>query len=95
MSMAAVVAPTAPSAPEAAEPPAPVVADAAPAHGSPANGEAGVIAGLGDLTGWADDELADMAAELGLPLERLQRKQRMQKQIAQAKHAQQSASART
>jgi hypothetical protein len=95
MSMAAVVAPTAPSAPEAAEPPAPVVADAAPANGSPANGEAGVIAGLGDLTGWADDELADMAAELGLPLERLQRKQRMQKQIAQAKHAQQSASART
>jgi hypothetical protein len=55
--------------------------------------EASVITGLGDLTGWADDELADMATELGLPLERLQRKQRMQKQIAQAKHAQQSARA--
>lgn len=49
--------------------------------------EARMIAGLGDLTSWSDDELADIAAELGLPFERLLRKQRMQKQIAQAKRA--------
>ena len=49
--------------------------------------EARMIAGLGDLTSWSDYELADIAAELGLPFERLLRKQRMQKQIAQAKRA--------
>ncbi len=73
--------------------PVATIAEAAPA--STVGDEASVIAGLGDLTGWADDELADMAAELRLPLERLQRKQRMQRQIAQAKHAQQSARAET
>lgn len=50
-------------------------------------GKADVLATLGDLTGWSDAELADMANELGLPLERLQRKQRMQRQIVQAKQA--------
>lgn len=49
--------------------------------------EANLVAALGDLTGWADYELADMAAELGLPFERLQRKQQMQKRIAQVRHA--------
>lgn len=57
--------------------------------------EAKAIAGLGDLTGWTDDELADIAAELDLPLERLQRRQRMQKQIAQVKRAMPSAGVKT
>lgn len=88
-----------PSASASVEPPAAIplavaaIVEAAPA--SRGGDEASVIAGLGDLTGWADDELADMAAELRLPLERLQRKQRMQQQIAQAKQAQQSARAET
>jgi hypothetical protein len=94
--LAAVAAPAVPAVAEPSAPvPAPATVDAAPAHVSPAVDETGVISGLGDLTGWADDELADMAAELGLSLERLQRKQRMQKQIAQARHVQQSTSAGT
>jgi hypothetical protein len=73
--------------------PVATIAEAAPA--STVGDEANVIAGLGDLTDWADDELADMAAELCLPLERLQRKQRMQRQIAQAKQAPQLTNAET
>jgi hypothetical protein len=67
--------------------PAPAPAPAA-AHEAPVgDASAALIAGLGDLTQWSDAELADMASGLGVPLDALQRRQALQRKIAQARAA--------
>jgi hypothetical protein len=80
--------PVATAPPAQATPVAPVTGGASPVGPQVAGDHAAVIAGLGDLTGWSRDELADMAQALGVPAEALQRRQRMQSQIAQARQQQ-------
>lgn len=84
------VAAPAPAPAVAAPPPAPLEPPA-PAAGTSsalaADEDASLIAGLGDLTQWNESELADMAAELGVPVEALQRRRALQQKIAQARAA--------